>query len=203
MTLPDLRIRPATSDDAGELSALLGAAFMDDPVSGWIFEDETDRRRLHPDFFRPFVDLILAAGLVHVAGEHTGTTLWLPIDVSTDPPSGDPLSPAIEKAIGPEYSARFAVLDGLMADHHPHDRDHAYLPFIAVRPDRQGMGIGTALLRHHLTALDRAGTPAYLEASSPRNAALYARLGFQRMPFTLDLPDGPSLYPMWREPAAG
>ncbi|NJC71641.1 GNAT family N-acetyltransferase [Planosporangium thailandense] len=202
MTLPGISIRRATRDDAEELAALLGAAFMDDPVSGWIFESEADRRRLHPGFFRPFVDLVLAAGLGHVAGDDEGTALWLPIDVRADAPSGDPLDAAVEKAIGPEYFSRFSVLDGLMADHHPHHRDHAYLPLIGVRPDRQGTGVGTALLRHHLAVLDSAGTPAYLEASSERNAALYARHGFRRMPFTLDLPDGPSLYPMWREPAA-
>jgi hypothetical protein len=40
--------------------------------------------------------------------------------------------------------------------------------------------------------------PAYLESSSPRSAALYAREGFvHRAAF--DLPEnGPTFFPMWR-----
>ena len=70
-----------------------------------------------------------------------------------------------------------------------------------MRPEHHGQGIGSALLRGKLRELDQAGSAAYLEASSLRNAALYERLGFERRPVTLDLPDGPSLYPMWRKPA--
>jgi ribosomal protein S18 acetylase RimI-like enzyme len=186
------------------LAELMGAAFQDDPISGWLFETEDDRRKLQPGFFRPFVDLALADGIVYTTADHAGVTLWLTVDATPDGDAEDDgVAAAIEEAIGPEYFKRFAVLDGLMADHHPHNRDHAYLPFIAVHPARQGTGVGTALLRHRFAELDATHTPAYLEASSGRSAALYARLGFQRLPFTLDLPDGPSLYPMWRAPEVG
>jgi hypothetical protein len=40
---------------------------------------------------------------------------------------------------------------------------------------------------------------AYLEASSERNARLYDRLGFRHVRTPLQLPDGPPLYPMWRD----
>ena len=41
--------------------------------------------------------------------------------------------------------------------------------------------------------------PAYHEASSPRNRALYERHGYVTQgEFTL--PDGPPLWPMWRDP---
>jgi len=83
---------------------------------------------------------------------------------------------------------------------HPHAPGHAYLPFVAVRPQRQGRGIGAALLRHRLAALDAAGTPAYLEASSVRSRRLYERIGFTRLPTRIELPDGPDMYPMWRAP---
>lgn len=43
----------------------------------------------------------------------------------------------------------------------------------------QGRGLGSTLLGPTLTRCDREGLPAYLEASSERNAALYARLGFK------------------------
>ena len=48
-----------------------------------------------------------------------------------------------------------------------------------VSPDRQGQGLGSALMRPTLDRCDEEGLPAYLEASSERNAALYERLGFE------------------------
>ena len=81
---------------------------------------------------------------------------------------------------------------------HPHER-HWYLPFIGVRPDRQGNGIGSALLAHMEARLDAEGLPAYLEASSERNRALYVRHGFD-VTGEVRLPDGPPMWLMWREP---
>jgi hypothetical protein len=50
-----------------------------------------------------------------------------------------------------------------------------------------------------LTARD--GTPAYLEASSPRARDLYLRHGYaMRRGSAFRLPEGPLLWPMWREP---
>ena len=50
-----------------------------------------------------------------------------------------------------------------------------------------------------LTRCDRETLPAYLEATSERNAALYARLGFAHLSsFTLG--SSPPLWPMRRPP---
>ncbi len=68
------------------------------------------------------------------------------------------------------------------------------------RPRPRGEGLGAALVRHVLDRCDREGLPAYLEASSERSAKLYERLGYTFTDRTLDLPDGPRMYPMWREP---
>ncbi len=69
-----------------------------------------------------------------------------------------------------------------------------------MQPDDQGRGIGSALLRPVLTRCDREGVPAYLEASSERNRALYARHGFEVVE-RIELPGGgPPMWRMWREP---
>src|SRR5262249_57086047 len=91
-------------------------------------------------------------------------------------------------------------------DNRPRPDRRAYLPFIAVDPLQQRRGIGTALLRYRLTELDTErdgmGTPAYLTASNRWSQKLYQRLGFRRMPVTIQLPQGPGMWPMWREGAA-
>lgn len=190
----------ATTSHASHIADVMGKAFMNDPVSCWIFADPADRERLNAPFFRVFVDRVLSEGTVLTSADMAAVTLWLDVDPAHDEPEPD-LGSVIKEAIGP-YAARFAVLDQLMTANHPTTGPHAYLPFIAVHPDRQGQGLGGALLRARLAELDADNRPAYLEASSPRNAALYARLGFRHFGSTIDLPDGPSLYPMWR-PAQG
>jgi hypothetical protein len=57
------------------------------------------------------------------------------------------------------------------------------------------------LVRDRLAALDSQGLPTYLEASNRDSARLYERLGYKRLDRTTDMPGGPSLYPMWRNPA--
>lgn len=74
---------------------------------------------------------------------------------------------------------------------------------IGVSPKHQGEGIGEALIRGVLERCDREGTPAYLEASSVRGRGLYERLGFSFTGRTVDLPYGPPMWPMWREPQGG
>lgn len=63
----------------------------------------------------------------------------------------------------------------------------------------RGQGIGSALLRSVLERCDLEGVPAYLEATCVRNSDLYARHGFT-VRGEVVLPDGPPLFPMWREP---
>jgi len=88
-----------------------------------------------------------------------------------------------------------------MEAHHRDLPGHWYLLYVGVRPGRQGQGVGGALLRPVLEECDRAGTPAYLEASCERNRALYARHGFEdREPYALPR-GGPVVFPMWRAPA--
>lgn len=83
---------------------------------------------------------------------------------------------------------------------HPHDRPHAYLNFLSTLPGYQGQGIGREVLETRLRELDATGTAAYLEATTTRSARLYESVGFRHLAKTIDLPDGPSMYPMWREP---
>jgi len=77
-----------------------------------------------------------------------------------------------------------------------------YLPMIGVDPVAQGRGLGSALLRHGLAACDRDGLPAYLEATNPRNRALYERHGF-RVVEVIQAGSSPPLWAMLREPRSG
>ncbi|KAL2264247.1 hypothetical protein VTK26DRAFT_9023 [Humicola hyalothermophila] len=55
---------------------------------------------------------------------------------------------------------------------------HLHLGVLACRPDRQGLGAGTALLRWGLDLADSLGIPTHLEAS-PAGYPLYRKFGFE------------------------
>ena len=83
---------------------------------------------------------------------------------------------------------------------HPHAPAHFYLAVLGTDPPRQGQGIGSSLMRPVLELCDREGVPAYLESSKERNVDFYSRFGF-RVADEVRLTRGPSVWPMWRDPA--
>lgn len=126
-----------------------------------------------------------------------GAALWLPATGSTAPPDG--CAGQVAEATGP-FLDRFLAFDEALARHHLVGALHHDLAILAVRPDSQGQGIASALLRDHHATFDWQGIAAYLEASCERTRELYLRHGYTDHGEPIELPDGPSMYPMIRIP---
>jgi GNAT superfamily N-acetyltransferase len=78
----------------------------------------------------------------------------------------------------------------------------AFLAVLAIMPNAQGQGWGSALLTHRHTELDELGRPAYLEASNTRSRKLYEATGYRDCAPPLNLPyQGEPMFPMWRAPS--
>ena len=69
---------------------------------------------------------------------------------------------------------------------------------LGTDPDRQGQGLGSALMRL-VRARDADGVGAFLESSKERNIDFYARHGF-RVTSEIRLPRGPLMWQTWRDP---
>lgn len=192
-------IREAAAADREAIARLLHAAFRDDPVSRWIFPEEEHLDRAHPRLWTAFLDVSLSHGTVHVTEDGAGAAVWYSV-AGGEMAGGEELGKRLAD-VDPG-NERQEIMGGLTEQVHPLQRDHAYLQGIVVDPGRQGHGIGSALLRHMLDVCDREGRPAYLEASSERSRALYERHGFGFLGSAVQLPGGPQMWPMWREPAA-
>ncbi|MFF7274058.1 GNAT family N-acetyltransferase [Streptomyces griseorubiginosus] len=192
-------IRTADRADRELVARLLDSAFQDDPVSGWIFPGEECRRTTHPRLMAAFVDIVLEEGRIDVTEDGAACALWL--SVPAESAEDEEGFAALREALDPD-NERIEQIGTLTAEVHPAGRAHEYLWMIGVAPGRQGEGLGTALLGSVLERCDREGVPAYLEASSERSRALYERLGFELVDRPLDLPDGPQMWPMWREPSS-
>ena len=190
----------AGAADVDTLSQVIADAFSGLPPSRWLIPDETARRRIFPRYFRIFVNHALANGVVHTTADRTAAALWLPVTQDGPIPPVN-YSTRLAAATG-EWLDRFTAFDAALDLHHPAGIAHYHLAMLAVRPDRQGQRIGSALLHAYHQMLDGAGVPAYLEAASLRTRELHLRHGYADLGAPIQLPGGPAMYPMMREPGS-
>jgi GNAT superfamily N-acetyltransferase len=178
----------------------LADAFLDDPVMSWMLRDAPSRRvRLRRLFGTLLRAHYLALSGVWTTPEVEGAAMWAPPGHAIIPvPRMLANSPAMLHALGRDLLRSLRALTHV---EHLHPKEpHWYLGVLGTRTALQGKGIGSALLQPVLERCDEEGLPAYLESSKHANIAFYRRHGFEvtgeiRLP-----PDGPVVWPMWREP---
>ena len=189
-------IAPAT--DEGRVLATITVAFSSDPVVRWFMRDADRYLRFWPAFVMAFAGAGFAAGTVDTIDDHRGVGMWLPPGAGSDEGAiGEVVAEAVPAVQRDEVDELFEQ----MGEHHPVD-PHYYLPLIGVDPSAQNRGYGSALLTHALERCDRDRMPAYLEATSQQNRALYARHGFEEIG-VIQAGSAPPLWPMFREPHGG
>jgi GNAT superfamily N-acetyltransferase len=198
----DRRVERAEPGDADVLTHVIASAFFGLAVSQWLVPDPGIRRAIFPGYFRIYVEHALAEGLVLTTPARDAAALWIP--VGPDGPGGPPegYHDQLAAVTGP-HLARFEALDEQFDRHHPAGVPHEHLAILAVRADRQRLGIGTAMLNTRHAILDRDGKPAYLEASDAVKREIYRARGYADLDEPIKLPDGPTMYPMWRHPRSG
>jgi ribosomal protein S18 acetylase RimI-like enzyme len=187
-------VRTVEAADRSLALGLLSAAFTGDPVMRWLFPNP----RHYLDQFEAFADAFggaaIEAGHAHIAGEYHGAALWLPPGVESDTETMVEIltTHCSESALAdiPDFMTQMEKV-------HPEDENCWYLAIIGVDPCYQGRGIGSALLKQALKGIDEQGGAAYLEASTPQNAALYQRHGFE-LCGTIQSGHSPEIYPMLR-----
>jgi GNAT superfamily N-acetyltransferase len=190
-------IRRADDRDIDAVTDVIARAFHPLGVAAWLFPDPVEREKLFPDYFRIFVEHAMAYGEVHTTVDLAAIAVWFPATGEPAPPPTD--YDARLATICGEHVERFRTFDDLMEAHHPHSPHH-YLGFLATLSGRQSAGLGSALLRHHHRHLDEHGIPAYLEASTTRSRDLYLRHGYRPHGTPYELPGGPPMFPLWRDP---
>lgn len=192
-------VREAGVGELAQLSATLADAFTTDPILQWLIPGPRRRvARLRRLFALELEHYVFPAGRVLTTDHFLGANLELPPDRWK---MTMPLSAAIGfvRVFGMRLPKANRLQVFLSRNHL--QEPHYYIRYVGVAASFQGQGLGAALLRPTLDRCDREGLPAYLEASSERNAALYERLGFVHLG-ALRVPDGPRFWPMRRPPAA-
>jgi GNAT superfamily N-acetyltransferase len=198
---PGVSVQKATAADTPALGKTLARAFYDDPTISWMVPDDERRRRLGPLGFGGWLKRIyLPKDEVYTEPGRNAAALW-------SPPGKWRMSVGLQLRLTP-LMIRLAglkrlplILRGLtlLDKKHPDDRPHWYLGVLGTDPDHQGKGLGSAVMKPVLDRCDAEGLGAYLESSKEQNVPFYRRHGFE-VTEEVRLPEGPSLWLMWREP---
>jgi len=176
-------IRPVRPDEAAALGELCARSFFDD--GGALFTEPDPARRIaaNAPVFTAIVAELARAGDAFTTTDLDGVAAWeRPADGAAS--SADAASVEFAIAMGLDAAATERL--ARMVAHFEHvrslanGRDNAWhLALLGVRTDRQGAGIGSALVRAGLERVDAAGGRCYLETFPDRNVAFYRRFGFE------------------------
>ena len=193
-----LTVRPVGSaSDVSLVSATLARAFFSDPVFEWVFPDPERRRESVPRALDAYTRAFARHGGTYMTDDASGAILALPPGaVLVEGEDGEAFASELGEIAGAD-AARMFELFQILDQHHP-EADFWMVQILGVDPELQGRGIGSLLLGHVLERADRTGAAAYLEATTEDSARLYERHGFAQAG-EIHLPDGPTLYRMWRE----
>lgn len=201
------RVSRLAACGAARAGALLGRAFVDDPLMRYYFEGDRDRAVPVGATMTLAVELTLRHGTalrLDCAGRLTGVALLLPPGVRDFP------LPAVIAAVlrtpvlwRPRSLRRhFGVSES--TDAHRPATPCCVLLSLGVEPERQHRGHGSWLLQHVLRSLP-ASCAVCLETDNERNLPLYLRHGFVvTSEYLADRGRGPRTWSMLRgaEPAA-
>jgi ribosomal protein S18 acetylase RimI-like enzyme len=181
---------------AGEIERLVAPlvlAFSTDVMVRWLLPEPRQFLQYFPRVVQVHANRVVEYGGAFHTTDFRGASLWYPPGVEID---GESLAEVLEQAVEPRRLEIIAALFSQTAAHKPAGH-HWYLRQVGVDPQVQGQGYGSLLLRPALDACDRAGVPAFLEATNTANRRFYERFGFETVG-ELRIEDSPTLWLMTR-----
>jgi GNAT superfamily N-acetyltransferase len=192
--------RVAVSEDTTDIARTLAEAFFLDPVWGWAFADQMQRKAQHEAWFHLLTASAIPHQWVWTTPGYEAVSVWVPPGVPDLSESDESrLATMLEESLGTRAALVMEVF-GRFEAARPRDEDYYYLSLLGTHTDHRGFGIGMDLLADNLVHLDALHMPAYLESTNPANLRRYESVGFA-VYGTFELPDdGPIVTTMWREP---
>ncbi len=182
------------------MAVQLAKTFFDDPVSTHIFRNAARREAGLRAYFRTQMRAdYLPFGGCYTTDGYAGSAIWAP--------AGKPLLTGLTGIVTMLPVLPFVATNlmttlrllSMVEAMHPSEA-HWYLASLGTAVERQGTGVGSALMRPVLEHCDAEGIPCYLESSKERNVPFYRRHGFEVVGDARLPGDGPTIWTMWREP---
>ncbi len=185
-----------------QLAFMLAKAFADDPVMAYIFPRLEGRLQRVESIMGLAIKTYAANGLIESLEGHSAAIWQRPLPdkptllmlLINSMEAIVRLRGALERAQNVQHITAQARIK----------EPHWYLAIIGTEPGYRGswqggMSLAGQLLHSALQRCDQQNLPAYLESSAPGNIGFYQRFGFE-ITGTLQLPDGPPMWAMLRQP---
>ncbi|MFI6763836.1 GNAT family N-acetyltransferase [Micromonospora sp. NPDC050417] len=179
--MSDVIVRPVPAAEMDEASRIVGLAFAVNPSNLAVAGGNQDKAaRIMEQAART---VKLGHRFSYVLGAERQGELAGVLKAAEWPHCQMTIGEKIKAAPSQVRTLGFAMgralkLIGGRAKHEPR-KAHWHIGPIAVHPEQQGYGVGSALLTSFLAEVDQQGAPAFLQADVDRNVVLYERFGFK------------------------
>lgn len=174
-------VRPLGAQEAERAVTVLAHGMRDNPLHVAAYGPNPQRRvRVHAQLMRRLLDQSPALEVLCAVrnGEIVGVGAAAPPG-SCKPALPPPRALLSDVALmGPRTA--IAVARWLVAWRRRDPAEpHVHFGPLAVLPELQGKGVGSALMQEHCRRFDASGQSAYLETDRERNVRFYRRFGFE------------------------
>jgi len=171
--------------DLDEVLVVMEKAFQ----NGTLYKYIAPCDKVRAEFLRKILRIRLLNSLshdeIHLAkedGKIIGAAIWILSEVAGDNNnSGSKNSDLILNELSPDAKDRWIGFMKVLftARSKSMKTDYWSLAPIVVLPEKQGMGIGSKLIRKQLTKIDSEGLPCFLATQDIDNLDIYYRYGFK------------------------
>jgi len=176
-------VRNLTPADLDQAVHVLKHAFFNDPALVHLLPHSAHRARVAPRIGRAFLRYGLRYGVVWCTEDVSGVALRRPPGRERINVWGLLVSGIVWLPLFMGLSATWRLIQAERVTDRRHRQlmtgPHWYLWMIGVDPDRQGEGLGSALMAHTFAAAQADGVPCYLETTHPRAHAIHRAHGFE------------------------
>jgi GNAT superfamily N-acetyltransferase len=172
----------ATHEDEEQLAEMIAGALVAAELLylSYLMPDEDQQHVVLARMLRLDLENVRErAGIVRTIAGREAVALWTYHRGSDEPETE--LDARREKAAG-ESAARCLAFHQVLEARRRDllgSQPHWHLRIIAARPDQQGLGLGSLLIRDQLSIIDRVGEATYVEAPTEELRRTFQKLGFR------------------------
>ncbi len=177
-------------------------AYLDDPYYRWLLPLEGDEyREALGAWFARYVEKYQRFGHFYRSDDFKAATAWVPPDVPLNTPGGWEEGRQLLASLTNEDHAK-KTYDSIAARQRSRPGGASWqLIYLAVAPSMRGGDHGRIALAHMVEMCDEQGFAIYCGSANDANAALLEPFAFRRLD-QIQIPDGPTLQPMYRDARA-
>ena len=166
-----------------EAAEIFSRAFEDDPLVSWFFPDTSSRKEMSHSYFKFRIMYGILYGEVYATSpKMEGLAIWIPSKnvKMTNFKMFRSGGIRLIKELGFEYVGKLTSVGTFVSKIHHRliNFPHWHLSPMGVKPEYQGKGHGSKLMRSMLRKLDEEKLPCFLETQNKNNVEIYKHYGF-------------------------